>query len=176
MKLFLKPRAALCVAGLLAVSACNSAPEPAYIPPPPPPNEGPVWTPDTNGDGTIDSAEWKASGDATHAKLDTNSDGVVTEVEIGTSFDALDHDGDGVLTSKEMYVDELDKDRDAQITRSEWAAGSLHQIFDYNQDGHVSQEELQMRRGEQFKINDEDGNGRLSDLEISGNNVKLFSF
>lgn len=156
------------------VAACNSAPDPAYVPPPPDP--GPLAVHDTDGNGEIDRAEWQRSGESVHARMDADGDGKVTRLEAKSSFAELDTNGDGVLTSDEMYVAELDTDRNAEISRPEWEARSVVDVFDGDGDAQISGAELLDRRYTAFYNSDEDDNGSLSYMEMRGGMVPVFQF
>jgi hypothetical protein len=64
---------------------------------------------DTNGDGTVDAAEFAAFVDAAFAALDANGDGYVTVVEgqaviTPEQFAAANANGDGGLSKAELQA------------------------------------------------------------------------
>jgi len=91
---------------------------------------------DANNDGAISFEEFRMSEgrDAPEMRMDANGDGEITRDEVSqaatqrteealTHFDALDADGDGVVTQSERRraaFDRMDGDGDGQITKSEF--------------------------------------------------------
>ena len=91
---------------------------------------------DANGDGAISFDEFRIpeGHDAPEMRMDANGDGEITRDEVSqaatqrteealTHFDALDADGDGVVTQSERRraaFDRMDGDGDGQITKSEF--------------------------------------------------------
>lgn len=91
---------------------------------------------DANNDGAISFEEFRMpeGRDAPEMRMDANGDGEITRDEVSqaatqrteealTHFDALDADGDGVVTQSERRraaFDRMDGDGDGQITKSEF--------------------------------------------------------
>ena len=91
---------------------------------------------DANNDGAISFEEFRMpeGRDAPEMRIDANGDGEITRDEVSqaatqrteealTHFDALDADGDGVVTQSERRraaFDRMDGDGDGQITKSEF--------------------------------------------------------
>jgi len=91
---------------------------------------------DANNDGVISFDEFRMPNgrDAPEMRMDANGDGEITRDEVSqvatqrteellTRFDALDADGDGVVTQNERRraaFNRMDSDGDGQITRSEF--------------------------------------------------------
>ena len=90
---------------------------------------------DANNDGAISSDEFRVPGgrDAPEMRMDANGDGKITRDEVSqiatqrteealNRFDALDADGNGVVTQGERRraaFNRMDGDGDGQITKSE---------------------------------------------------------
>jgi len=91
---------------------------------------------DANNDGAISFEEFRMpeGRDAPEMRMDANGDGEITRDEVSqaatqrteealTHVDALDADGDGVVTQSERRraaFDRMDGDGDGQITKSEF--------------------------------------------------------
>ena len=91
---------------------------------------------DANNDGAISFDEFRVPGgrDAPEMRMDANGDGEITRDEVSqiatqrteealVRFDALDADGDGVVTQGERRraaFNRMDGDGDGQITKSEF--------------------------------------------------------
>ena len=91
---------------------------------------------DANNDGAISFDEFRMPDgrDAPEMRMDANGDGEITRDEVSqvatqrteealTRFDALDADGDGVVTQSERRraaFNRMDGDGDGQITKSEF--------------------------------------------------------
>ena len=91
---------------------------------------------DANNDGAISFDEFRVPDgrDAPEMRMDANGDGEITRDEVSqiatqrteealTRFDALDADGDGVVTQGERRraaFNRMDGDGDGQITKSEF--------------------------------------------------------
>ena len=91
---------------------------------------------DANNDGVISFDEFRMPNgrDAPEMRIDANGDGEIARDEVSqvgtqrteevlTRFDALDADGDGVVTQNERRraaFNRMDGDGDGQITRSEF--------------------------------------------------------
>ena len=91
---------------------------------------------DANNDGAISFEEFRMpeGRDAPEVRMDANGDGEITRDEVSQAatqrteealshFDALDADGDGVVTQSERRraaFERMDGDGDGQITKSEF--------------------------------------------------------
>ena len=91
---------------------------------------------DANNDGAISFDEFRMPGgrDAPEMRMDANGDGKITREEVSevatqrteealTRFDAMDADGNGVVTQSERRrsaFNRMDGDGDGQITKSEF--------------------------------------------------------
>jgi len=91
---------------------------------------------DANNDGAISFDEFRMPDgrDAPEMRMDTNGDGEITRDEVSqvatqrteealSRFDALDADGDGVVTQSERWraaFHRMDGDGDGQITKNEF--------------------------------------------------------
>ena len=91
---------------------------------------------DANNDGAISFDEFRMPGgrDAPEMRMDANGDGKITREEVSevatqrteealTRFDAMDADGNGVVTRSERRrsaFNRMDGDGDGQITKSEF--------------------------------------------------------
>ena len=91
---------------------------------------------DANNDGAISFDEFRMPGgrDAPEMRMDANGDGEITREEVSevatqrteealTRFDAMDADGNGVVTQSERRrsaFNRMDGDGDGQITKSEF--------------------------------------------------------
>ena len=97
---------------------------------------------DTNKDGVIDRAEWKAAQEARFKRLDTNGDGKLTEDELFARTPAA---GNSVLPTdrqvqrQSSYFQLLDADKDGVVTLSEFMAQALRNFerCDLNKDGRI---------------------------------------
>ena len=101
---------------------------------------------DTNKDGVVDRAEWKAGQEARFKRLDTNGDGKLTPDELAARPPAA---GNGVLpadrpTDRQMgrqsaYFQRLDANKDGVVTLIEFMAvadGNFARC-DLNKDGRI---------------------------------------
>ena len=74
-------------------------------------------------------------------EADTNSDGIIDEAEIDAvadaDFDALDYNGDGVVTIEDVHNDEQGEPEGAKRNMDL----SSHLPFDANSDGSITREE-----------------------------------
>ena len=74
---------------------------------------------DTNKDGVVDRAEWKAGQEARFKRLDTNGDGKLTQDELFARTPAI---GNSVLPTdrqaqrQSTYFQRLDADKDGVVT------------------------------------------------------------
>ena len=95
---------------------------------------------DTNKDGVVDRAEWKAAQEARFKRLDTNNDGKLTEQELFARTPAV---GNSVLPSdrqvqrQSTYFQLLDADKDGVVTLAEFMAQADRNFArcDTNKDG-----------------------------------------
>ena len=97
---------------------------------------------DTNKDGVVDRAEWRAGQEARFKQLDTNRDGKLTQEEL---FARTPADGNSVLPSDRQvqrqtsYFQLLDADRDGVVTLSEFMIQADRNFArcDLNKDGRI---------------------------------------
>jgi Ca2+-binding EF-hand superfamily protein len=136
---------------------------------------------DRNNDGRLSRAEWGGT-DASWREMDANRDGFVTRQEFYAApaappvppdaFGQLDHDRNGVLTTREWHGDRdvfnrLDRNRDGVVSRAEFSAPPALQesdrfpALDRNNDGVISRSEWPRDRAG-FDALDLDGNGVLT--------------
>lgn len=94
---------------------------------------------DQDGNGRVDSEEFKAGGKFLFGRMDKDSDGIVTLAEleeheradrIAKRFERMDADGDGKVTTAEFAE----------------AGAKLFKRLDENADGYLSKGELEKRR------------------------------
>jgi Ca2+-binding EF-hand superfamily protein len=95
---------------------------------------------DTNKDGVVDRAEWKAGQEARFKRLDTNGDGKLTQDELFARTPAV---GNSVLPSdrqverQSSYFQRLDANKDGVVTLEEFMAQADRNFArcDVNKDG-----------------------------------------
>lgn len=97
---------------------------------------------DTNKDGIVDRAEWKAGQEARFKRLDANGDGKLTQDEFFARTPAV---GNSVLPSdlqagrQSAYFQRLDADKDGVVTLVEFMAQAERNFArcDLNKDGRI---------------------------------------
>jgi Ca2+-binding EF-hand superfamily protein len=97
---------------------------------------------DTNKDGVVDRAEWRAAQEARFKQLDTNKDGKLTQDELFARTPAV---GDSVLPSERQvqrqssYFQLLDADKDGFVSFAEFMAQADRNFArcDLNKDGRI---------------------------------------
>jgi hypothetical protein len=97
---------------------------------------------DTNKDGVVDRAEWKAAQEARFKQLDTNADGKLTQDELFARTPAI---GNSVLPTdrqaqrQSTYFQLLDADKDGVVTLAEFMAQADRNFArcDINKDGRI---------------------------------------
>jgi len=97
---------------------------------------------DTNKDGAVDRAEWKAAQEARFKQLDANGDGKLTQDELFARTPAI---GNSVLPTdrqaqrQSTYFQLLDADKDGVVTLAEFMAQADRNFArcDLNKDGRI---------------------------------------
>lgn len=100
---------------------------------------------DTNGDGTISSAEHAAGAKKMFTSIDANGDGSVTAAEMDAHKAAKAKSGDrGTKMSSADKIREIDTNGDGALSAAEHEAGSQKMFarMDANGDGSVSAAEM----------------------------------
>ncbi|HVJ36901.1 MAG TPA: hypothetical protein VM687_03745 [Stenotrophomonas sp.] len=107
---------------------------------------------DSNGDGSISSAEHAAGAQKMFTAMDTNKDGSVTAAEMDAQWAAkkgkdgkMDGKADGMKMSAAEKIKEIDTNGDGKISAAEHAAGSQKMFgkLDADGDGKVTAAEMQ---------------------------------
>jgi EF-hand domain pair len=133
---------------LLLANTALAAPDPAETrpaPAAPAANRG-LMRYDTNKDGFVDRAEWKAGQEARFRQLDTDRDGKLSRDEL---FARTPTTGGNVLPGE------------AQLRRQD----SYFALLDGNKDGFVSREEFLAQATRNFERCDLDKDGRITTAE-----------
>ena len=145
LKLLIIPAAALLLAAP-ALAAPGDTPAPASAPERPSRANSGIMRYDTNKDGVVDRAEWKAGQEARFKRLDTNGDGKLTQDELFARTPAV---GNSVLPSdrqverQSTYFQLLDADKDGVVTLAEFMAQADRNFArcDVNKDGRTDASE-----------------------------------
>ncbi|HEY9252995.1 MAG TPA: hypothetical protein VIP30_00495 [Stenotrophomonas sp.] len=103
---------------------------------------------DSNGDGSISSAEHTAGAQKMFTAMDTNKDGSVTAAEMEAQWAAKkgkDAKMDGMKMSAADKIKEIDTNGDGKISAAEHAAGSQKMFgkMDADGDGKITAAEMQ---------------------------------
>jgi hypothetical protein len=121
--------------------AAPSDPDPGKAPPARERTSG-LMRYDTNKDGFVDRAEWKAGQEARFKQLDTNGDGKLTQDEL---FARTPGAGNSVLPTdrqaerQSSYFQLLDADKDGVVSLAEFMAQADRNFArcDLNKDGRI---------------------------------------
>jgi Ca2+-binding EF-hand superfamily protein len=120
---------------------------------------------DHDDNGVLSNQEWH-SDPSTFYAMDRNHDGVITEREFQSAPSTTP-----VVDARRARFQQLDRNRDRQIARSEWPADrESFAILDRNRDGVLSAYEYLDARGllERFELLDDDNDGALVRGEWTG--------
>ena len=139
LKSLVIPAAFLLLAAAPALAAPGDSPAAATPDRPARANTG-IMRYDTNKDGVVDRAEWKAGQEARFKQLDTNKDGKLTQDELFARTPAV---GNSVLPSdrqverQSAYFQRLDANKDGVVTLEEFMAQADRNFArcDVNKDG-----------------------------------------
>jgi EF-hand domain pair len=139
LKLLVIPAAALLLAAP-ALAAPGDTPTPAPATDRPSRASSGIMRYDTNKDGVVDRAEWKAGQEARFERLDANNDGKLTQDELFARTPAV---GNSVLPSdrqverQSAYFQRIDANKDGVVTREEFMAQGDRNFArcDVNKDG-----------------------------------------
>jgi hypothetical protein len=144
LKFLVIPATALLLAAP-AFAAPGDTPAPAPAPTTDRPSRGNagIMRYDTNKDGVVDRIEWKAGQETRFKRLDTNTDGKVTEAELFARTPAV---GNSVLPSdrqverQSAYFQRLDANKDGVVTLEEFMAQADRNFArcDVNKDGQTN--------------------------------------
>lgn len=138
---------------------------------------------DSDGDGLISRYEFDQQSAERFARLDTNSDGYLSQEELRAARRGMGGPmgprGPGRSGGLERAFDTADADGDGRISAAEAEAlgpagsGDRFAMLDTDSDGYITRDELRNlpgaireRRGELFAQADTDGDGALSLAEI----------
>ena len=135
----------LATALLILAAPALAAPDSQTLPAPtdkPDRGSSGVMRYDTNEDGIVDRAEWKAGQEARFKRLDANGDGKLTQDELFARTPAV---GNSVLPSdlqagrQSAYFQRLDADKDGVVTLVEFMAQADRNFArcDLNKDGRI---------------------------------------
>ena len=98
---------------------------------------------DTNKDGFVDRAEWKAGQEARFRQLDTDKDGKLSQDELFARTRPADGDvlpSDAQARRQSNYFRLLDSDKDGFVSRPEFFAGADRNFArcDLDRDGRIN--------------------------------------
>lgn len=107
-----------------------------------PPASAGVMRYDTNKDGAVDRAEWKAGQEARLKRLDANGDGKLSQDELFARTPTAGNSvlpGDRQAGRQSAYFQRLDADKDGQVTLVEFMAQADRNFArcDLNKDGRI---------------------------------------
>ena len=139
LKLLVIPAVALLIASP-ALAAPGDTPSPAPNTDRPSRANSGIMRYDTNKDGVVDRAEWKAGQEARFKRLDANNDGKLTQDELFARTPAV---GNSVLPSdrqverQSAYFQRVDANKDGVVTLEEFMAQGDRNFArcDVNKDG-----------------------------------------
>ena len=98
---------------------------------------------DTNKDGFVDRAEWKAGQEARFRQLDTDKDGKLSQDELFARTRPADGDvlpSDAQARRQSTYFRLLDSDKDGFVSKAEFFAGADRNFArcDLDRDGRIN--------------------------------------